>query len=156
MTAPNRETAMFKHILLPTDGSPLSARAVVTGVDLAKALGARVTGLFVAPPATPLVFEHFLPVRYMEPDDHAALIEREAAHALGQVENAAKAAGVPCETKQLTSDYPADAIMTTAHRSKCDLIVMASHGRTGVSAMLLGSETQKVLTHSKVPVLVHR
>ena len=152
----NRETAMFKHILLPTDGSPLSARAVASGIELAKALGARVTGLFVAPPATPLVFEHFLPVRYMEPDDHAALIEREAAHALGQVEKAAKAAGVTCETKQLTSDYPADAIMTTAHRSKCDLIVMASHGRTGVSAMLLGSETQKVLTHSKVPVLVHR
>jgi nucleotide-binding universal stress UspA family protein len=147
---------MFKHILLPTDGSPLSARAVASGIELAEALGARVTGLFVAPPATPLVFEHFLPVRYMEPDDHAALIEREAAHALGQVEKAAKAAGVTCETKQLTSDYPADAIMTTAHRSKCDLIVMASHGRTGVSAMLLGSETQKVLTHSKVPVLVHR
>jgi nucleotide-binding universal stress UspA family protein len=156
MITPNRETAMFKHILLPTDGSPLSGRAVASGIELAKALGARVTGLFVAPPATPLVFEHFLPVRYMEPDDHAALIEREAAHALGQVEKAAKAAGVTCETKQLTSDYPADAIMTTAHRSKCDLIVMASHGRTGVSAMLLGSETQKVLTHSKVPVLVHR
>ena len=147
---------MFKHILLPTDGSPLSARAVADGVALAKLSGARVTALFVAPPATPLVFEHFLPVRYMTPEDHAALIEREAAHALGQVEKAAKAAGVTCEMKQLISDYPADAIMTTAHRSKCDLIVMASHGRTGVSAMLLGSETQKVLTHSKVPVLVHR
>jgi nucleotide-binding universal stress UspA family protein len=156
MNAPKRETAMFKHILLPTDGSPLSARAIAAGVALAKLSGARVTALFVAPPATPLVFEHFLPVRYMTPEDHAAQIAREAAHALGEVEKAAKAAGVTCETKQLVSDYPADAIVKTATKGKCDLIVMASHGRTGVSSLLLGSETHKVLTHAKVPVLVHR
>ena len=156
MTAPIREPAMYKHILLPTDGSPLSARAVADGVALAKAVGARVTALFVAPPATPLVFEHFLPVRYMTPDDHADLIAREAAHALGAVEKAAKAAGVACETMQVTGDFPADAIVDAAAKHKCDLIVMASHGRKGISAMLLGSETQKVLLHSKVPVLVHR
>ena len=72
---------MFKHLLLPTDGSPRSARAVTSGVALAKSTGARVTGLFVAPPATPLVFEHFVPVRYMTPDDHAELIEHEAQRA---------------------------------------------------------------------------
>jgi len=147
---------MYKHILLPTDGSPLSARATAAGVALAKLAGARVTALFVAPPATPLVFEHFLPVRYMDPDEHATLIAREAAHALGAVEKAARAAGVTCESMQVTGDYPADAIVATAARRKCDLIVMASHGRKGLEAMLLGSETQKVLLHSKVPVLVHR
>ena len=156
MTVPLRESAMYKHILLPTDGSPLSARAAADGVALARLAGARVTALFVAPPATPLVFEHFLPVRYMTPDDHAALIAREAAHALGAVEKAARAAGVACETTQVTGDYPADAIIATAARRKCDLIVMASHGRKGLKALLLGSETQKVLLHSKVPVLVHR
>jgi nucleotide-binding universal stress UspA family protein len=156
MTPPIREPAMYKHILLPTDGSPLSARAVAAGVELAKAIGARVTALFVAPPATPLVFEHFLPVRYMTPDDHADLIAREAAHALGAVEKAAKAAGVPCETMQVTGDFPADAIVAAAARRKCDFIVMASHGRKGFKALLLGSETQKVLLHTKVPVLVHR
>jgi nucleotide-binding universal stress UspA family protein len=147
---------MYKHILLPTDGSPLSARAVAAGVKLAKAVGARVTGLFVAPAPTPLVYERFVPVGYMTPEQHATLIERAAARYLGVIEKAAKAAGVPCECVRITSDFPADVILQTATKRRCDLIVMASHGRRGLSAVLLGSETQKVLTHAKLPVLVYR
>ena len=147
---------MYKHILLPTDGSPLSARAVAAGVNLAKAVGARVTGLFVAPTPTPLVYEHFMPVDYMTPEQHAAVIDRAAARYLGVIEKAAKTAGVACECVRITSDFPADVILQTATKRKCDLIVMASHGRRGLSAVLLGSETQKVLTHAKLPVLVYR
>ncbi|CAG0997508.1 TRAP-T-associated universal stress protein TeaD [Burkholderiales bacterium] len=147
---------MYKHILLPTDGSPLSARAVAAGVGLARAVGASVTGLFVAPPATPVLFRHKLPVGYIAPDRHAELIEREAARALGAVEKAAKAARVACRLERVVGDFPAEAILEAAKRRRCDLIVMASHGRSGLKAVLLGSETQKVLAHAKVPVLVHR
>jgi nucleotide-binding universal stress UspA family protein len=147
---------MFQHILIPTDGSKLSERAATAGVKLAALLGARVTALFVAPPATPVVYERLMPVKYMTPDEHAAMIERAAERYLGVIQKTAAAAGVSCERISLTSDFPADAIVQTANRRKCDLIVMASHGRRGTAALLLGSETQKVLTHSKVPVLVHR
>jgi nucleotide-binding universal stress UspA family protein len=146
----------YKHILLPTDGSPLSDQAVKAGVALAQALGARVTALFVAPAPTPLVFEGGLPVAYMTPEEHGALSERAAARYLGVAEKAAKAAGVPCECASVTSDYPAEAIVDAAGKRHCDLIVMASHGRRGIKALLLGSETSKVLAHAKVPVLVHR
>jgi nucleotide-binding universal stress UspA family protein len=147
---------MYKHILLPTDGSPLSERAVKSGIELAKAVGARVTGLFVAPAPTPLVYENMVPVAYMTPDQHAEMTERSARQYLGVVERAAQAAGVACECVSVTGEYPADAIVQAARKRRCDLIVMASHGRRGIQAVLLGSETHKVLTHSKVPVLVHR
>jgi nucleotide-binding universal stress UspA family protein len=140
---------MYKHILLPTDGSPLSARAVASGVALARATGASVTALYVAPPPTPVVFRRRLPIGY-------ATTEHEAAKALGAVEKAAKAAGVTVRLEKVLGDFPADAILATAKRRKCDLIVMASHGRSGLKAVLLGSETQKVLAHATVPVLVHR
>jgi nucleotide-binding universal stress UspA family protein len=147
---------MFQHILIPTDGSKLSDRAAVAAVKLAAALGARVTGLFVAPPATPLVYEHFVPIKYMAPDEHAQSIARASERCLATIRKAATAAGVNCECISVTGDFPADAIVQTAGRRKCDLIIMASHGRRGMAALLLGSETQKVLVHSKVPVLVHR
>jgi nucleotide-binding universal stress UspA family protein len=146
----------YKHILLPTDGSPLSDQAVKAGVALAQALGARVTGLFIAPAPTPLVYEHFVPVAYMTPEQHAALIETTASRYLSVVEHAARAAQVPFECVTVTSEYPADAIVDVANKQRCDLIFMASHGRKGIKAVLLGSETAKVLAHSKVPVLVHR
>jgi nucleotide-binding universal stress UspA family protein len=92
----------------------------------------------------------------MPPDQHAALIERAAAKYLGAIADLARAADVACEAEHVTSDFPADAILETAKRRKCDLIFMASHGRRGLSAVLLGSETQKVLTHSKIPVIVYR
>ena len=147
---------MYKHILIPTDGSTQSAHAVAHGVELAKATGARVTGLFVAPAPTPLVFEGAVPIGYMQPDEHAALTASAAARYLGAIEKAAAKAGVPFEGVTVTGDYPAQAILEVAAARKCDLIVMASHGRRGLAAVLLGSETQKVLTHAKGPVLVCR
>ena len=147
---------MFKHILLPTDGSPASLRAAVAGVALAKALGARVTGFFAAPAPTPLVYEHFVPVGYMPTERHAEIIEKAARKHLGAIEKAAKAANVPCESAHVTSEYPAEAIVETAKRRKCDLIFMSSHSRRGMAALFIGSETQKVLAHSSVPVLVFR
>jgi nucleotide-binding universal stress UspA family protein len=147
---------MYKHILIPTDGSRLSHRAVVAGVKLAQALGAQVTGLFAAPAATPLVYRDSLPVGYGTQEENAALIKRASLRHLAVIEHAAKAAGVPCETVCVTDDFPADAILAVAKRRKCELIVMASHGRRGLSGVLLGSETQKVLTHASIPVLVCR
>jgi len=147
---------MFKHILLPTDGSPASLRAAVAGIDLAKAVGARVTGFFAAPAPTPLVYEHFVPVGYMPPEQHAEVIEKAARRYLGAIEQAAKAANVPCESVHQTSEFPWESILETAKRRKCDLIFMASHGRRGIAALLLGSETQKVLANSPIPVLVYR
>ena len=146
----------YKHILLPTDGSALSDQAVKAGVALAAALGARVTALFAAPAPTPLVYEQGLPVAYLTPEEHAAAIERAAARYLGVAEKVAKAAGVTCESVTITSEYPAETIVETARKRRCDLIVMASHGRRGLKAVLLGSETSKVLAHSTVPVLVHK
>jgi nucleotide-binding universal stress UspA family protein len=125
-------------------------------VELAQALGARVTGLFAAPAATPLVYRDLLPVGYGTPEQNAVLIEHAAQRYLAVIERAAKAAGVPCETVSVTDDFPADAILSLAKRRKCDLIFMASHGRRGLGGLLLGSETQKVLTHARIPVLVHR
>lgn len=147
---------MYKNILIPTDGSALSHKAIVNGVKLAKALGAKVTGLFAAPPATPVVYQDHLPARYMTTLQHAALIEKTASQYLGAIEKEAKSAGVACECVRVTDDFPADAILAIAKKNKCDLIFMASHGRRGLASVLLGSETQKVLTQSKVPVLVSR
>lgn len=147
---------MYQHILIPTDGSELSRRAIVAGVKLAKSVGAKVTGFFAAPPATPVVYEDFVPVGYMTPEQHAEMIEKTTAHYLGVIEKAAEAAGVACECIHVTNDFPADAILAAAKKQKCDLIFMASHGRRGLAGVLLGSETQKVLTHSKIPVLVYR
>jgi nucleotide-binding universal stress UspA family protein len=147
---------MFAHILIPTDGSALSERAAAAAVRLAAALGARLTALFVAPAPTPLVYEDMLPVGYLDPKQHAEAIERASARHLEAVGELAAAAGVPCECVSFTGEYPAEAILETAKRRKCDLVFMASHGRRGLKAVLLGSETQKVLTHAKVPVLVYR
>ena len=147
---------MFKHILLPTDGSPLSTRAALAGVRLAAALGARVTGVFAAPPATPVIYKAVLPVGYATPREHERMIRKAVEHHLGAIAEAAREAGVPCETLSVTSDFPADTILTAAKKRRCDLIVMASHSRKGLRGVLLGSETQKVLAGSRIPVLVYR
>jgi len=147
---------VFKHILIPTDGSPASARAAAAGVALAKSLSARVTGLYAAPPATPIVFDRGIPTGYRSPDERARAIERTAERYLEVIDRAAAEAGVACETIRVTSDFPADTILETARKRKCDLVFMASHGHRGLAAVLLGSETSKVLTHAKIPVLVHR
>ncbi len=148
---------MFKHILIPTDGSKLAKEAAQAAVELARSLGARVTGFFAAPPATPIVFKGLLPSGYASPEEHEANIRKAAQSYLGAIEKAARAAGVPCEVVSATSDYPADAIIAAAKKRRCDLIFMASHGRRGVRReSLLGTETQKVLSHSPLPVLVYR
>jgi nucleotide-binding universal stress UspA family protein len=147
---------MYKHILIPTDGSALSRSAAVAGVRLAKALGAKVTAVYAAPPATPLVYKDLLPVDYVTPQQHAAAIRKAAANYLGVVEKAAKAAGVQCKLIHTTSDFPADVILATAAKQKCDLIFIASHGRRGLARALLGSQTQKVLSQAKIAVLVSR
>ena len=147
---------MYKHILIPTDGSSLAREAVQAGVKLAAKLGARVTGFYAAPPATPLEYKGLFPVGYDEPVDRARAIEKAASQYLAVVEKAAKAAGIRCKIEHVTNDYAADAIIAAAKRNKCDLIFMASHGRGGFKASLLGSQTHKVLAQSKVPVLVHR
>ena len=147
---------MYKHILVPTDGSKLSQHAAQHALAIAKATGARVTGLFVAPAPTPLVFKGLMPVRHVQPDEHAVLIAKAAKRYLGDIQAAAAAAAVAYEGVTVEGEFPAEAILKTAARRRCDLIVMASHGRRGLSGILLGSETQKVLTQAKVPVLVCR
>ncbi|HXE26758.1 MAG TPA: universal stress protein [Roseiarcus sp.] len=145
---------MFKHILIPTDGSDLSLKAVLYGVKLAKSCGAKVTGLTVAVPYRVVAVDAVL-----IPLDEADYEERSRSasdKALEQVKIAADAAGVTCETVREVHDQPYRAIIDAAQALNCDLIVMASHGRRGISALLLGSETAKVLTHSTVPVLVYR
>jgi nucleotide-binding universal stress UspA family protein len=148
---------MFKHILIPTDGSKLANQSAEAAVRLAKSLGARVTGFFAAPPATPIVFKGLLPVGYEAPEEHEKGIRKAAGAYLGAIEKAARAAGVPCEVLSVTDDYPAEAIVAAAKKRRCDLIFIASHGRRGVRReSLLGSETQKVLSQAPMAVLVYR
>jgi nucleotide-binding universal stress UspA family protein len=145
---------MYKHILIPTDGSELADKAVHHGVALAKALGAKVT--FVT--ATELF--HVYTVDAAAYSRMAPIYKEEAAayasKTLGAAAATAKAAGVACDTVHVEDGIPYDAIIKTASGKDCDLILMASHGRRGLSAIVLGSETAKVLTHSKIPVLVYR
>ena len=145
---------MFKHILIPTDGSDLSRKAVLYGVQLAEECGARVTALTLSEPYRVASMDVVL-VSVGE-DEYEEESRRIADHALAQVRVAADAAGVSCDTIREVHDQPYRAIIDAAHAKGCDLIVMASHGRRGVSALLLGSETVKVLTHSTIPVLVYR
>lgn len=145
---------MFRHILIPTDGSDLSRKAVIYGVQLAKESGARVTALTLTEPYRVASMDAVL-VSVGE-DEYEEEARRVSDQALEQVKMAADAAGVPCESVSEAHDQPYRAIIDTAHARGCDLIVMASHGRRGMSALLLGSETVKVLTHSTIPVLVYR
>jgi nucleotide-binding universal stress UspA family protein len=147
---------MFKHILIPTDGSPLSRAAAEAGVELAKALGARVTGFFAAPAPTPVIYQGAIPVGLTTLEKHRKMIKKAADEYLAAVEKAAGEAGVKYEGVTVTSDFPADAILETAKKRKCDLIFMASHARHGINEILLGSQTRKVLAQSPVPVLVYR
>lgn len=146
---------MFKSILVPTDGSELSQGAVRKAVALAKIHDARITGVHVIPDYHLLIAYEgaFDPVTEERIEEEA---KTRAQTYLAFVRKVAQDAGVPCDTVCETSDHPHDAILKTASARKCDLIVMTSHGRKGLAAMLLGSETRKVLTHGKIPVLVVR
>lgn len=147
---------MYKNILIPTDGSVLSREAIAAGVKLAKALGARVIGFYAAPPATPLEYRGMFPIGYADPVERARAIEKTTNANLAVIEKAAKAAGVRCKVEHVTDDFPADAIVSAAMRNKCDVIFIASHGRHGFRDSMLGSQTQKVLAQSRIPVIVHR
>ncbi len=147
---------MYKNILIPTDGSPLSRKAILAGVKLARAVGAKVTGFYAAPPATPVEYKGMLPVGYSDPAERARLIEGTAARHLAVIVEAARAARVSCTVEHVTNDFPAAAIIAAAKRNKCDLIFITSHGRRGFKSSMLGSQTQKVLAQSKIPVLVSR
>jgi len=146
---------MFTNILVPTDGSDQSQRAVRTGVDLAKLHQAKVTGIHVIPDYHLLIAYEgaFDPVTEERIEEEA---RERAERYLDFVRKTAQTAGVPCDTVCETSDHPYDAILKTAEARGCDLILMTSHGRKGLAAVLLGSETRKVLTHTRVPVLVVR
>ncbi|HLK82434.1 MAG TPA: universal stress protein [Xanthobacteraceae bacterium] len=145
---------MYKHILIPTDGSELSRKAIEHGVALAKSINAKVTALTVTVPFHIFAIEPGMvtdtPERY---EEHAADV---AAKDLNVAKEAAKSAGINCDTMRVEHEQPYRAIVDAASQKVCDLIVMASHGRRGISAIVLGSETVKVLTHSAVPVLVVR
>jgi nucleotide-binding universal stress UspA family protein len=145
---------MFKHILLPTDGSPLSEEAMRKGIQFAKTVNARVTGFCVVPKLREYSYDSEIGPEFKK--QAAAAVQAEVNKNLLAIEEAAKEASVPCETAQEKSDQPYEAIIEAAKKRECDLIIMASHGRRGVGALLIGSETQKVLTHSKIPVLVYR
>ena len=147
---------MYKNILVPTDGSPLSRAAATRAVKLAKLSGAKITAFFAAPAPTPTIYKGFLLVVLMSIVVHADLSKKVAKKHLEAVEKLAAAAGVKVKSLYATDEYPASAILGTAKREKCDLIYMASHGSSGFRDSLLGSQTQKVLAHSPVPVLVHR
>lgn len=145
---------MFTQILLPTDGSDLSERAVLAGVSFARELGAQVVGLTVTPEFH--TFTYKLQMLEDTEDEFKAASNKRAQQYLNFVSDAARTAGVPCTTVQVTSDDPYEAILQVAKERQCDLIVMASHGRAGIKGVLLGSETQKVLVHGDIPVLVYR
>jgi nucleotide-binding universal stress UspA family protein len=147
---------MFKHILLPTDGSTISKKAVKRGIDLARKSRARVTALHVVPEFKLMVDEG---ITMLNPALKKRFEDEGRARAqkmLDDIAKQARARGVRCSTLCVASDLPYQQIIATARRKRCDLILMASHGRRGLSSLLLGSETAKVLLHTKVPVLVVR
>lgn len=147
---------MFKHILVPTDGSELSRQTARRAVSFAQETGARITA-FHAKSGYPISFlgEGGMADPFT-PETFAEMTEQQAREYLGEVERMCLDAGVPCSTISVASHLPHEAIIKAAESAGCDLIFMASHGRRGLSSLLLGSETNKVLTHTDIPVLVYR
>ena len=148
---------MYKHILVPTDGSTLSLKAVKAAAGLARGMNAKVTALHVIPSyMPPMAEEAALAYTLFSPRDYKASTEKHAKAMLEKARLTIESGDVQCDTAFVTNDQPWNAIVQAAKSKKCDLIVMASHGRRGLAGLLLGSETTKVLTHSKTPVLVCR
>jgi nucleotide-binding universal stress UspA family protein len=144
---------MYKRILVPTDGSDITKKAVATAITLAKALGASVYTLSVKEPFPYSAISEMQPV---PPQEFFDAQERIASERVNAVRDACKAEGQNCTAHTVEAVHPWEAIIEHAKANDCDLIVMSSHGRSGVAALLLGSETQKVLTHTATPVLVVR
>ena len=145
---------MYRHILISTDGSELSEKAIVHGIGLAKALNAKVTIVTVSAPFYMFSFERN--VFTDTPDEYKRRIAVLTANYLKVAKDAATAANVACDVMHVEHEHPYEAIIDTARKRNCDAIVMASHGRRGLPAIVLGSETAKVLTHSTTPVVVVR
>ncbi len=144
---------MFKRILVPTDGSDITAKAVDAGIKLAQSLGAQLYTISVKEPFPYSAISEMQPVPPQDFFDAQDRIANKRVHAVVEL---AHAAGLKCQAHTVEALHPWEAIIDHARHMECDLLVMASHGRRGVSALLLGSETQKVLTHSAIPVLVVR
>jgi len=146
---------MYKHVLLHTDGAPLSNVAIDNVLRFAKAVGANVTGFYVMVERQPDSFEDFAPVDVKAPNlDEVA--KQEADQYLKVIADKARALGVPCETHSMKHASPHQAIITMATQTGCDLIIMASHGKKGITGELVGSETARVITNCRIPVLVYR
>ncbi|WP_079436562.1 universal stress protein [Zoogloea sp. LCSB751] len=147
---------MFKNILVPTDGSELSDSTVTRAVSFAQEAGARVTFFYAQPDFPMPIYGEGALIDPTTPEQFSRAAAAEAEAILSRARANAEAAGVEASGDTLVSEVPYEAIIEAAERNGCDLIFMASHGRRGLSGLLLGSETQKVLTHSKIPVLVYR
>ncbi len=147
---------MFKHILVPTDGSPLSESTVARAVSFAKDAGASITFFYAQPDFPMPIYGEGALIDPTTPEQFAQSATQEADRILEKAKSTAAAAGVQADGDTEVNEIPYEAIIGAADRHNCDLIFMASHGRRGIAGLLLGSETQKVLTHSKTPVLVYR
>jgi nucleotide-binding universal stress UspA family protein len=147
---------MYKNLLVATDGSKLSSKAVAHGIGLAQAVGAKVTVFYAAPDYPMPAYADGVVYEPVSRKEYSKLAAQDADKILNEAAAKAKAANVECKTTYSIAAAPWEAILDAAKKNKCDAIVMASHGRRGISAVLLGSETQKVLTHGKLPVIVVR
>jgi len=147
---------MYKNILVPTDGSALSRRTIRDAAKFAAKLGAKITGFYVAPTYHIEVFTDYVPPDLITPEQHKAAAKKTAQRHLETVRKAAAENSIGFAGDYVLNDNPAEAIVKAAHKHKCDLIYMGSHGRSGLSKLLLGSQTSKVLAQSRIPVLVHR
>ena len=145
---------MFRNILVATDGSGPSRRALKRAVQLAKEQKAQLIGFYVGPPWQPAAYAEFVPPASLSPKQHEAAVKKAATRYLGVVKKAAAAARVRCKTYYVMEEYPYSEIVRAAKRYRCDLIVMGSHGRRGISRLILGSQASKVLAHSTIPVMV--
>jgi nucleotide-binding universal stress UspA family protein len=147
---------MYKNLLVATDGSKLSSKAVAHALGLAQATGAKLTAFYAAPDYPMPAYADGVVYEPVSRKEYSKLAAQDADKILEDVAAKAKAANVECKTSYSIAAAPWEAILDAAKKNKCDAIVMASHGRRGISAVLLGSETQKVLTHGKLPVIVVR
>lgn len=147
---------MFKKILIPTDGSKVARKAIRAGIALAKKLKASVVGYHAAEPVELVFNAEGASVRPMAIQQFRARIAEQGEQYLAEIAQACKAAGVACETVMTTPARPYQGIVDAARKKKCDMILMSSHGRGELATLVLGSVTQKVLAHSKIPVLVYR
>ena len=147
---------MFKHILVPTDGSALSDATVARAVSFGQEAGARLTFFYAQPDFPMPIYGEGALIDPTTPEQFARSAAVEARVILEKARSAAEAAGVEADTDTVVNEIPYEGIIDAANRHGCDLIFMASHGRRGIAGLLLGSEAQKVLTHSKIPVLIYR